>query len=727
MTACDMRPSCAARRATAYRNRARRLVALVACLNTLLPAAAAPQPTCTLPISPPPDQTRVVFLLDTSGSMEGRGNSVANIFSKVKGAMLRGMRANTAPGSVELLTFDQGPQKRSSFAWPAERGTFERAVNTLSAPGANTWLYSSMEALFSGLEKQPQAATTVYVVTDGLDNNPSRAATIDTALRVFDGLRGPLDKLYYVALGQRIPPDIRAAFAKTSFARAIELPAGQTPDFTAVALTPGVVTVGADGSFPFQHPKNAALTLESGTIGGAAVSVRAPQEAGKRVNLEIRGTVPASSVGYMCAQIGGVQQNVLLRFGFDTPPLGNAPATPVDVLGTLLLLNPGANLTLQRGQSAVLEYKAVGGPVTVELASVPGVLRATLPDQTVSLLEGERVNLSVTDQGLANGQQAAPTLRLNDSALYAVPKVTGKVVRPFPWWWPLLGLILFALALLLLSRARRTFTPYALSVTRRMGVVLHERPQPQPLQGSAPPPRQRPARRKSRRLGNDTTDIGDAFREPRLRGLTLQKYRPEIRPEDEILLDNSNVGSLRAYGAQRSVRAARLEDQPSTLRLHKDGQTDDQGNAAVFLALQETLEPGQLYVFTDYVAPPVRIRPPMPPPDPPAEVIVTLLSGLDSQEFELPLGDVDLADIFSNEHLRGLVVCREPGLLRLRALETATRLRHISREFRPGEALPLSVMLDVSTGQATSNVSSAVSAAYQLRIRSKTSAERYGR
>ena len=88
---------------------------------------------------------------------------------------------------------------------------------------------------------------------------------------------------------------------------------------------------------------------------------------------------------------------------------------------------------------------------------------------------------------------------------------------------------------------------------------------------------------------------------------------------------------------------------------------------------------------------------------------------------------MDLADVFSNEHLRGLVVCREPGLLRLRALETATRLRHISREFRPGEALPLSVMLDVTTGRGVSDTGPADGTAYQLRIRSKTSAERYAR
>jgi von Willebrand factor type A domain len=703
---------------------------------------------CALPISPPPSQARVVFLLDTSGSMEGRGNSVANIFPRIKGAMLRGMRANTAPGSVELLTFDQGPRRRLSFAWPTERGSFERTVNTLTAPGANTWLYSSMQALFSSLGSQPQAATTVYVITDGLDNNPSRAATLDTALAAFNTVRGPLDKLYYVGLGQKIPAEIQNRFAQTTFARTISLPAGKAPDLTSVALSPGVVTVGTDGSFPFQHPGEAALTLESGSIGGAAVEIRNPSAPGQRVSLGIKGTVPAGSVGYMCARIGGVRQNVLLRFVADTPPLNAAPA-PVDVLGTLLLLNPQAERTLKRGQSTVLEYQAVRGPVTVEVAEVPPELAATLPDQIVSLLEGEKVTLRVTDKGLSEGQQAAPTLRLNDAQVYPVPRVTGRVVRPFPWWWLLLGLLLLALAALLISRARRVFRPYALSVDRRRRVFLHDRG----------------GQRRSRLLKQDQTDVGAVFREPQLRGLSLELYRPEIVPADEVLLDNSSVASIRDYSDQRTARAVRLQAQPDTLRLNPGDAAAGTPTATVslpatpplssppllvppvpeptappVLALQETLVPGQLYLFTDYTAPPVRVRPPLPPPEPPIEVIVTLLSSAQPaaaqpvsgqpaaaqassapahqmQELELPLEDADLADVFGDERLRGLVVCREPGLLRLRALATDMRLRHISREFRAGEALPLSVMLGLQTAAAS----------MQLRVRDKSSMERYRR
>ncbi|MGY2896270.1 vWA domain-containing protein [Deinococcus sp. UYEF24] len=657
---------------------------------------AAAQATCALPVSPPPSQGRVVFLIDTSGSMEGRGDSVANIFSKIKGAVVRGMRSNTVPGTVELLTFDQGPRKRFSFAWPQERAGFEKTVNTLSAPGANTWLYSSMQSLFSTLGRQDQAATTVYVVTDGRDNNPSKSATIDSAVQLFDSLRGPFDKLYYIALGQQIPPEIGARFASTSFARALALAVGQAPDFTSVSLSPALITVGGDASFPFQHPAGAQLRLESGNIGGASVAIRDPAAAGRRVNLKIQGNVPANSVGYMCTRVAGGDQNVLLRFDTTTPPLNDAPAAPLDVLGTLLLLNPEANLTLQRGQSTVLNYKAVKGPVTVEIQSVPGEIGAALPDQTVSLLEGEQVALKLTDKTLNNGQQVAPVLRLNDQTRYPVPKVTGQVVRPFPWWWLLLALIALLLLWLLISRARRPFRPYALSVDRSLRVFLHDR-------GGL---------RRGRLLRRDVTDLGAAFREPRLNGLTLERYKPVIAERDEVLLDNSDIHSLRAYGAQQMRRAARLLAQPDTLRLQKDGQPD-----GTFLELQETLALRQLYLLTDYVAPPVRVRPPMPPAEPPIEVIVTLLSGTQMQELELPLEDVDLADVFGAPPLHGLVVRREPGLLRLRELPPPMQLRHISREFRAGDALPLAVMLTLTTAGGN----------YQVRVQDKASADRYRR
>lgn len=684
------------------------LIALALLPAGLAPAAAqAADQTCTLPVSPPPDQTRVVFLLDTSGSMAGKGDSRANIFAKVQGAMLRGMRATTVPGSVELLTFDRGPRERSSYLWPSERADFERTVNRLQADGANTWLYRSMQELFSRLTRRDRAATTVYVVTDGIDNDPSKVASIDTALDAFNLSRGPFDKLYYVALGTRVPDDVRARFAGTSFAQVIELPVGQTPDFTSIDLSQGMVTVGPSGSFPYRRPAGTELQLESERIGGADVTIKNPSGAGERVNLGIVGTVARGSVGYMCAQLPNARQNVLLRFDQDTPrraPSG-APVAAEPLLGSLVLLNPGFDRLLSRGEQTVLKYKAVNGPVTVEIDRVPPELAAKLPDQTVSLLEGDRIDLTVTDKSLAEGQSAAPALKLNDVTPFKVPSVVGEARQPFPWWILLLLLALLLFLLFLLARRRTRFEPYALSINRALVVFLHDRTT---------------RRRKARPLRRDQMDIGLAFREPRLRGLILERHRPEVAPEDEVLLDNSDMTSIRDYTGQRLRRAARLQAQPDDLRLHIQGQ--DEG---VFLQLEETLalrQPdaprvAQLYVFTDHVAPRVRRRPPPPPPVPPIEVIVTLLDGSRMQELELPLEDVDLADVFGNEHLRGLVVRREPGLLRLRALQDAMRLRHISREFYPGEALPLAVMLDLTTAQGR----------YQMRIRDKASLDRYSR
>lgn len=661
-------------------------------------AAQSAEQTCTLPVSPPPDQTRVVFLLDTSGSMVGQGDSVADIFAAVQGAILRGMRATTAPGTVEIDTFDRGPRQRASFVWPAERAEFERTVNGLEANGANTWLYRSMQALFGRLSPRAQVATTVYVVTDGRDNDPG-GATIQSALDAFDLSRGPFDKLYYVALGTAVPQSVKQAFARTTFAQAIELPVGQAPDFTAVTLTPGLVTVGPTGSFPYRRPAGTTLELESGRIGDAAVTIRNPRGAGERVDLNIQGTVPAGSVGYMCAQLPDARQNVLLRFDQDTPRRPGSAALLPPTLGGLVLLNPTLDRVLSRGEQAVLHYRAVGGPVTVEVATEPPELGARLPDQTVSLLEGERVDLTVTDRSLVGGQEAAPTLRLNDRTPMRVPSFVGEIRRPFPWWWLLLLLLPLLCLLFLLGRARRTFVPYALSVNRALVVFLHDR------QG----------RRRRAVLRRDQTDVGAVFREERLRGLVLERYRPE--PEEEVVLDNSDMGSIRDYAGQRLRRAARLLAQPETLRLHKHGR--EEGD---FLHLQETLALGQLYVFTDYTAPRVRQRPAPPPPEPPIDVIVSLLDGPRMQELELPLDDVDLADVFGNEDLRGLVVRREPGLLRLRALRPEMRLRHISREFYPGEALPLAVMLDLRAGDPANG-----NRAYQVRIRDKASLDRYRR
>lgn len=673
------------------------LLLLILCAAALSTQARAQD--CTLPASPPPDKSRMVFLLDTSGSMQGLGVSKANIFAKVQGAILRGMRATKAPGSVELMTFDAGPRERQTFAWPSQQKVFEQKVNQLQADGANTYLYTSMQKMFGSLDLRSDMATTVYVITDGIDNNPSKAATMQTALSAFDQIRGPFDKLYFVALGEKVPGEIQGLFNATTFARAVELAINQPPDFTSSSLLPSIVDVGSDGTFPLKRPAGSKIGLESGSLGGAAVTLRNPGGAGDRVKLDIQGTVPAGTTGYLClfrdsgigrggtpaegvvvagpgVANGLLQNNLILRFQRDTPPLKGEEAVPVDVLGTLVLLNPEVNRTLKPGQSAELKYKAVKGPVTVEVSKIPNELEAKLPDQVISLLEGETTTLRVTDRSLKQGQQAAPLLRLNNTDPYPVPKFTGVAPRPFPWAWLALPLLLLMALLFWLRRDRRPFDPYALSINRALIVSLHSEN----------------GRIKRRPLRRDLMDIGQAFREDRLRGLQLARFKPEVKAGEEVVLDNSDIQSIRNYAAQQMQRASRLDAQPEHMRLQKDKEPP-----GTFLQIAETLHIGLLYRFTDYTPPPQRVRPPAPPPEAAIEVIVTLIDGTQVQELELPLDDVDLADVFGNEQLRGLVVRREPGLLRLRALTLGMQLRHISRQFHPHDALPLAVMLDLST------------------------------
>lgn len=663
-------------------------------LGTLLGSALAQE--CVLPSSPPPDRSRVVFILDTSGSMQGLGDGQANIFGKVQAAIVRGMRATQAPGSVELLTFDKGPRQRFSFPWPARQGQFEKTVNALQADGANTWLYASMTNMFTSLVNRDDTATTVYVITDGQDNNPNKAETVRTALDAFNVSRGPFDKLFYIALGAAIPAEVEQAFAETDFAQTIKLKLNQAPDFTSSLLAPGMVNVDEKGTFPYRRPANTTLELESPNIGGAEVTIANPTGQGEKVELKIDGRVAAGAVGYMCAHLPDGNQNILLRFQRETPPAPIEKQVPVQVLGTLKLLNPNEPNRLKRGQSTTWRYRAEGGPVTVELLKVPPEIEAALPDAVVSLLPGQIVTVKVTDKSLVQDQQAAPTLKINDQSPLKVPPVQGVVPRPFPWYWLLLPLLLIPL-IWWLRRELRPLEPYALSIDKTLRrVSLHDKA----------------GWKKTKVMRRDTRDIGEWFRQPRLRGLVLQRFRPEPEDGEEVILDNSNLKSIRSYGVERLRRAVKLQAQPELLRLQKDKR--EPGD---FLLLEENLERQLLYIFTDIERPKVRVRPPEAPPEPPIEVIVSFLAGQQMQELELPLGDVDLADVFGHEGLRGVVVRREPGLLRLRALDPGMTLRHISRPFQPGEALPLAVMLDLRSADGH----------YQIRVRDKGSMARYQR
>ena len=243
---------------------------------TLLTTTASAQDVCQLPDAPLPSQQRAVLLLDTSGSMIGKGDGKANIFEPVKSSIRTFLEGTRTGGHVELSTFDAGPREHASFTWPQERAHAGKTLDSYRADGQSTFLYRSMVSTFNRLAWREDTATTAYVITDGQNNDPDRSYTIHTALRAFERTRGPYDKLYYVALGATIPQDVKDRFEKTGFARTIELPAGVAPTLLSATLAPALLDVEQGGRVPLRLPPGARLGLDSSRTSSCGSTVTSP-------------------------------------------------------------------------------------------------------------------------------------------------------------------------------------------------------------------------------------------------------------------------------------------------------------------------------------------------------------------------------------------------------------------------------------------------------------------
>ncbi|WP_051935334.1 VWA domain-containing protein [Deinococcus sp. YIM 77859] len=149
---------------------------------TLRRAPAAP--ACTLPSGALPSRTRAVFVLDTSGSMRGIGDGRADIFERVKGAINAYVRSER-PDRVELFTFDSGLRARRSYVLPRDHARWNRDLAALRADGQNTYLYRSLAQALAPLAASELYATTVFVLTDGIDNDPDPDQTAARALGPF--------------------------------------------------------------------------------------------------------------------------------------------------------------------------------------------------------------------------------------------------------------------------------------------------------------------------------------------------------------------------------------------------------------------------------------------------------------------------------------------------------------------------------------------------------------
>ncbi|GHG32058.1 hypothetical protein CBQ26_03205 [Deinococcus indicus] len=396
--------------------------------TTQASGAAAVQPACALPAGPLPTRTRAVIVLDTSGSMRGLGDGRADIFEQVKASVDRYVQVRT-PDELTLITFDGGLRTRRTFSDPARNPDWTAALAATRADGNNTYLYRSLRAALQPLTPQPDTLTTVFVLTDGIDNDS--AATAGAAQAALDAFtaRGPLDRLHYVALGTDIPAAARAALEGSDYASGLTLPLRRIPDLTGqtaagTGLEGGLLTItdpaAADTAFPPGTPLTLAVSPGARNVRlNTARLNNVPADTGR---LNLTGPVQAGAAALLCAppseaagQVAPRARRVLLRL------TGSAPL--------LTWLNPGEDRTLKAGEHATLRYRAAPG-LPLEQASVRGAagLRAE-----VRALPGSR-ELSVQFMGLdlPAGQSVTPTLLIPGLPPQPLPALTGAAGGRLP-------------------------------------------------------------------------------------------------------------------------------------------------------------------------------------------------------------------------------------------------------------------------------------------------------
>ncbi|WP_022801716.1 vWA domain-containing protein [Deinococcus ficus] len=377
--------------------------------------ASTPTPTaapCQFPPGPLPERTRAVFLLDTSGSMRGIGDGKANIFQAVKTTIDDYVHAQQ-PDRAVLVTFDNGVRSQKTFDAPATNPEWTAHLRTLSADGRNTHLYRSLQAALRPLNAADGYITTVFVLTDGIDNETPRTHTAQGALAAFTG-RGPLDRLHYVALGTDIPLNARRALEGTTFADGLTLPVGRIPDLSGAGLEGGVRTVTDPTRIPVTFPDGTRLSVDATHPG---VQLARPTVRGAQAALTLRG-VPYGTPALLCAEnlpalpggVGDRSRRVLVRLN-----VGEAPR--------LTWLNPAADLTLNRGEHVILRYRAAPGVALDDLrvTGLPAGVHATL-----ERLPGSReFSVRLQNTGLSQGQTATGTLMFARAPGRPLPTLTG--------------------------------------------------------------------------------------------------------------------------------------------------------------------------------------------------------------------------------------------------------------------------------------------------------------
>lgn len=403
----------------------RRLAQTLATVLTVSLSSSVQAASCVFPpahLTPPP-QTRAVFILDTSGSMRGVGAGHANIFTGVKSKIAEYV-AQAQPNQVELVTFDSGLKTRHSYQLPADNEALQKDLQALQANGNNTYLYRSLSAALAPLEGREQYVTNVFVLTDGIDNDPRTSATPATALASFTG-RGGLDRLLYVALGAPIPPSAARALENSDYASGLSLPVGHLPSLYELA---GVRTLSSKGG-------RVSLPFPDGT----------PVDISPEANLEL--TTPVVTEGTVRLYNKGAAVTALLcaappqgggKWVAPRPRLSVVEVAPAERLqydpyttDGLILLNPAAPVILAAEQSTTFIYRA---PTSERLSLRP--LPTGVTGELRQVAGGRIWHVTIHHQASAIERRLVPEIQTAAGDVWTLPEITlregGRAVAVVP-------------------------------------------------------------------------------------------------------------------------------------------------------------------------------------------------------------------------------------------------------------------------------------------------------
>lgn len=223
--------------------------------------------------------TEYVYLIDASGSMEGRplGSGNDSIFPRVKEQLTDQFRSLDSGDIVHIYTFHEGIQSHDSFPIEsaADRNRAEQHVLGLEARGQSTWVYQSI--LNAARERMDsfhgvQEYTIYWVYTDGLDNDP-RGTDMRRMLEQFAEITQRSAFLFYVTLGVDLPQDDKDEFHTYPEYKHLLFPPGELPRISLLEVRPPRLDFGfVEGDL--SNPRSFVLRLDRAVTSSVTLRFR---------------------------------------------------------------------------------------------------------------------------------------------------------------------------------------------------------------------------------------------------------------------------------------------------------------------------------------------------------------------------------------------------------------------------------------------------------------------